>query len=170
MKREVWCLKQTADEDARGLMPDWWRRDDVDKLWFSWTTGNHLMADTDVIHAVVELEPSDDIPDKITPEQRNLIRILVKQRMLKPENVSGWVAPSGEWFPCGNHRHDEFVFHFYGDPVAVIERSHARVNGEFWSIEGGLVSLPMKQRLIRMGFVNELGDLYHHRNVETPNE
>jgi hypothetical protein len=160
---EVWCLKQTAYEDEHNAMPEWYRADDG--VWTSLSNQSHPRQPTDIVRFTFEVDHFDQINERITPEQRRWIQHLVKKRMIDPECTSGWVSPAGEWFPCGWHHHDAFVFHFYGKTVAEVERTHARVKGRFWSIEGGMTTPAMSERLRRMGFILD-GELYHMRDLE----
>ena len=169
MAKTIWCLKQTADENEKRYMPGWWARDDRLKVWRNSSGGWHSMDTTDtIIYVTVECDEDDDVFwRKVSPDQRKIIQKLAKERLLHPGASSGWVTPSGEWFPCGHYNHDKFAFFFFGQSVADLERSHARVKGAFWSIEGGLVTTAMSQRLKRMGFIDDDGELYHHRRLDT---
>lgn len=166
--KTIWCLKQAVSENEKRYMPGWWSRDDRLQVWRNSAGGWHSMgADTDtIIYVTVECDQFDDFWTAITPEQRIIIQKLAKERLTHPDATSGWVTPSGEWFPCGHYNHDKFAFHFFGQPVAHLERSHARVKGRFWSIEGGLISTAMSQRLKRMGFVDDDGELCHYRHLD----
>lgn len=169
--KTIWCLKQHAEEDAKKYMPGWWERDDALRVWRNRAGGWHSMGDNTIIYVSVECEgDDDDYWKQVTPDQWKIIRTLAKDRMIDPTATSGWVTPSGEWFPCGWHHHDRFARFFFGKPVADLERTHARVKGEMWMIEGGLVTTAMSQRLKRMGFVDADGELYHHRHLETEDD
>jgi len=153
-------------------MPSFWRQER--RQWINFVGGSHKRHKDDVVHLTVRIADSDlrdelSLVKAMTDHQRDVLRRLAKERLCKPTNTSGWIAPSGEWFPCGWRNHDNFCTYFFQVPIFDLERTHARVDHEFWQIQGGIVTAAMKERLIRMGFVDADGELYHMRE-EVENE
>jgi hypothetical protein len=154
---------QTAEANRDKKMPNWARRYDDLGLW------DHVHAwairEDDLVYVTVTVHGHDRYTDHLDPDQRQIIQKLAKERMIAKGSSSGWVTPSGEWFPVESYNHDAFAEFFFGRHVAEIERNHARVKGPFWTIEGGRVTPAMSQRLKRMGFVDVNGDLHHRRDL-----